>query len=235
MERVVVGKNVTPWTEGQSELRGPSKRLDLEGVRTKLQGAAPDIELPRPLRLRKMDRLSRIAELVAEDDRPDRPLVGQVDPVVQPVHRRGHGVLGIRERESSEQPPPLVSPAVAVVVRQEQDIWSVSHDHAMLPRHHSRRHGQPVGEQGRGIRTAVAVSVLQQPHASESALRVQRIARVLHDPCAAVRSEGHRDWIRDPRLGKVQLDREVRMDLKQLKGCFGGIRRPGRRPAPCQR
>jgi hypothetical protein len=71
---------------------------------------------------------------------------GEVDPVVEAVDRRVHGVLRVREGEAREELRTRVRPAVVVRVLEVEHVGGRGDDDALLPAHHSSGQDEPVRE-----------------------------------------------------------------------------------------
>jgi hypothetical protein len=223
--RVVEGEVAAAVVEGVTELGEPREGLHLEAIRTEPHAVAVRVQGSHPALARKPQAAALVAELVLEDDRLRRPLVGQVHPVVETVHGPIDRVLRVREGEAGERHLADVGAPVAVRVLEVPDVGRGRDQDAALPSHHAGGQHEVAGENRRRLVPAVVVAVLQQLHAAGGP-GVERVARHLdHEEAAAlVELHGHR--ARDGRLAEEGLDAKPRLETHGLQRFRGDERRP---------
>ncbi len=116
-----------------------------------------------------------------------------IDPVVEAGHGIVHGVLWIGHRESGEHDAADIGLAIAIGVFEIQQVRRISDQDALLPAHHAGGHGELICKDGRAVRDAVAVGILEQLDPAEALLRIQRIAAIFDDEDPSVLVEIHGD------------------------------------------
>ena len=227
---VVEGEVAAPLVEGVAELGAAGEGLELARARPEADAVVAHVHGRRLRPARETDGVAGISEHVLVDDGFGRPLVGQVDPVVEAVDGRVDRVLRVREGEAGEERLPAFGAAVAVFVGQVEDVGSGRDEYALAVGHDPRGEHEAIGEDRAPIGAAVFVPVLEQPDAPGGPC-VERIARHLGHEDAAALVEVHRHRRRDLGLGREQTDREALLDAEGLEGFVRWERRGAGAPA----
>jgi len=162
--RVVEGEVVAPIVEGVAELGVARERLQRIGLRAEPHAAAVHVEGSGRRPVGETDAAAPVAELLLEDDGLGRPLVGQVDPVVEAVEGPVHRVLRVGEGKPREHDLLDVGPPVAVRVLEVPDVGSGGDQDAAFPSHDTGGKHEAVREHGGVLVAAIVVAVLQQHH-----------------------------------------------------------------------
>ncbi len=230
---VLLREVAAPRVERMAELRAAGEGFELVGLGPEPDSVPADREALGVGHVREPDLLARVAEQVLEHHRLGRALVREVDPIVEPVHRRVHGVLRVREREAGKHHALHVGAAVAVRVFQVEDVRCGGDEDAFLEAHDAVREHEPLGKDRALVRLAVAVRVFEESNASRR-LRVEGVARHLHHEDAAPLVELHGHGRLDVGLGNEGLDAEPVFDPERLERLARSEGRLGRGPTAGQ-
>ena len=173
--------------------------------------------------------------------------VRAIHPAVGSPAETVEAELLVARIEAGEEHVMPVRPAVAVTILEPNDIGRRRHETAIAPGENAGRETQPFGEQRRAVVDAVAVRVLENPHASTRltlAIHPERIVGHLDDPepaafvpveCHGVEHERFRRGEFDPITGRqVNLPHRVRRRKRRRRherrsGDLGRPHRLGRR------
>ena len=139
---------VSPVVHGQSETAGAAAdRFDGGSVRAEAETRRAELDGRGQLR--------------TGDPAPAADAVDRVDPVVQTPTRVVDPRPHLAHAEPGEQRLADLGPAVAVAIRQIDDVRRAQHDHSVASRNNSVTAGQAIRPHGHSIEAAVAVGVLQ--------------------------------------------------------------------------
>ena len=219
---------VSPSIKAQSELRDAGKSLQLESVQAKAEIAGGTVQLGPVVAVGKPLLGAWIAELVFEDNRLDRRLMGEIDPVVQSIGRTADRVLRVGEGESGQHGLSEIGTVVAVRVFEIPDVGRIGNQNTFLPSQNPRGKHESVYKYRSLIGKTVLVGVFQQLHAPGRP-NVQGIAGHLDDEHATMLIEFHRYRVENHWFGGEDLDSKARFDIEGCQSLCGRVGR-GRLP-----
>ena len=178
-----------------------------------------------------------------------------VNPAIHAPAEIANDRMGVEGTPAGVEGFNLVRPTVTIGVPNPQDVWGLSHDHAVFPEHQRGGQFQTVSKEGALVGHAIAVGVFQNGDAIERLARLlaanreglgvlgsvpiglevilvhvatSRVLGRLHHPQATLLVPVHRHDL----LGHVLVGRqghiELRMSLEGLERLGSGLRAPGR-------